>query len=50
MYIRTQVKDREKIDLGPRLLDEKKSVLGESLIEALEDRLIETLTRRAQGM
>lgn len=49
-YIRTQVKDREKMDLGPRLLDERKSMLGESLIEALEDRLIETLTRRAQGM
>jgi len=49
-YIRTQVKDREKMDLGPRLLDERKSILGESLIEALEDKLIETLTRRAQGM
>ena len=49
-YIRTQVKDREKMDLGPRLLDEGRSMLGESLVEALEDRLIETLTRRAQGM
>lgn len=41
-YIQTQVKDRKTLRLGSRLLNGKD--------EGLEDRLVETLTRRAQGM
>jgi hypothetical protein len=41
-YIQTEVKDRETLAFGTRLLGGNH--------EALEDRLIEILTRRAQGM
>jgi len=42
MYVRSQVEEREKLGLGTRLLKGKKP--------ELEERLIETLVRRAQGM
>jgi hypothetical protein len=41
-YVQTQVKDRKTMRIGSRLLHGKD--------EALEDRLVEKLTRRAQGM
>jgi hypothetical protein len=41
-YIRSQVRDIETLDMGSRLLDGKHP--------EVEDRLIETLIRRAQGM
>jgi hypothetical protein len=41
-YIQTEVNDREKLALGSRLLGGKHP--------ALEDRLVEVLTHRAQGM